>query len=98
MSVPGSSSRRGAQVDPRVAEALETMKSCYSSDLTLMACLLKAPKCSNARAYLQPRKKSKVAVSKQLTSSVNGPANSHLDKGKDPTYQGREPAEVEDPE
>ncbi|RZR73297.1 hypothetical protein BHM03_00022525 [Ensete ventricosum] len=57
-----------------------------------------ALKRSNARAYLQPRKKSKVAVSKQSTSSFSGPANSHLDKGKDPTYQGREPAEVEDPE
>ncbi|RWV94569.1 hypothetical protein GW17_00042881 [Ensete ventricosum] len=58
----------------------------------------RAPKRSNARAYLQPWKKSKVAVSKQSTSSFSSPANSHLDKGKDPTYQGRESAEVEDPE
>ncbi|RWV77580.1 hypothetical protein GW17_00061567 [Ensete ventricosum] len=36
-SVLGSLSRRGAPADPRVTKALETMKSCYSSDSTLKA-------------------------------------------------------------
>ncbi|RZS11593.1 hypothetical protein BHM03_00042938, partial [Ensete ventricosum] len=35
--VLGSLSRRGAPADPRVTKALETMKSCYSSDSTLKA-------------------------------------------------------------